>query len=395
MKRITVFLLLLGGFLWGCKTQKKAALVSDNSLKPDTTEVIREPVYLVTQLGDTLDQLGDEVDIEIVRVRKDTVTLIGVGDIMMGTNFPSKNYLPANNASDLWEEVKDTLMLADVTFGNLEGVILDDGGEQKKCKNPKVCYLFRSPESYVENLIESGFDAVSLANNHAGDFGQSGRDNTMRVLDSVGIHFAGLLSRPITIFKKEGMMYGLAAFSPNRGTQLIHHEDEAIKLVSKLDSLVDIVIVSFHAGAEGEDHQHVTRKREFYYGEDRGNVYDFSRKMVDAGADVIFGHGPHVTRAFDLYKDRFIAYSLGNFCTYGRFSLRGVKGIAPIAKVYTDADGRFLKGELISVKQLGAGGPKLDSKKKAIKIAKELTEKDFPESKIQIDDSGFIFYIDR
>lgn len=385
--------------LAGCKGQR--AMIS-TTMTPDSLAVVAdsipdlpEPVYYITHNGDTLDTLGVEVAIGIERVLKDTVSIIGVGDIMMGTNFPSVKYLPPNNAKSLWDQVRDTLQLADVTFGNLEGVILDEGGTQKRCKNPKVCYLFRSPESYVQNLVDAGFDMVSLANNHAGDFGNEGRQNTMKVLKDADIRYAGLLSAPTTVFKKDGMVYGLAAFSPNTGTQLIHNEKEAIRLVSELDSIADVVIVSFHAGAEGADHQHVTRKREFYYGEDRGDVYDFARKMIDAGADVIFGHGPHVTRAFDIYKDRFIAYSLGNFCTYGRFNLRGPKGIAPIAKVYTDGEGKFLKGELIATYQPGAGGPKLDLNNRAIKKAKELTEKDFPETKIQIDDSGFITYIDR
>ena len=153
------------------------------------------------------------------------------------------------------------------------------------------------------------------------------------------------------------------------------------------------MIVSFHAGAEGAKHQHVTRQTETFYGENRGNVYDFSRKMIDAGGDVIFGHGPHVTRAIDIYQDRFIAYSLGNFCTYGRFNLRGVNGIAPIVKIKTDSSGKFLAGQVIPIVQPGAGGPKFDSKNRAIKVIQDLTQKDFPESQLSIDDSGIISYL--
>ena len=115
------------------------------------------------------------------------------------------------------------------------------------------------------------------------------------------------------------MKYGFAAFAPNNGTVSIHDLDEARRLVSQLDSVSDVVIVSFHGGAEGSKHQHVPRRNEIFYGEDRGNVYDFAHSMIDAGADIVFGHGPHVTRAVDIYKNRFIIYSLGNFCTYGPF----------------------------------------------------------------------------
>ena len=58
-------------------------------------------------------------------------------------------------------------------------------------------------------------------------------------------------------------------------------------------------------------YQHVTREREYFYGENRGNVYEFSHAMIDAGADMIFGHGPHVARAIEVYKNRFYCLQLG------------------------------------------------------------------------------------
>lgn len=354
-----------------------------------------EPKFWVTEDLDTLYSLDEEVEIALTRVIKDTLTLIGVGDIMMGTNFPSESYLPGNDGKDLWVEVSDTLRQADVTFGNLEGVILNEGGDQKKCRNPKVCYLFRSPESYLVNLVDAGFDVVSLANNHAGDFGQPGRENTMKSLDSLGINYAGLLAAPTTTFMVDGMRYGMVAFSPNIGTVSIHNEKRAIELLEHLDSLVDVIIVSFHAGAEGSKHEHVTRKTEMFYGENRGNVYEFAHTMIDHGADVVFGHGPHVSRAIEVYNDRFITYSMGNFCTYGRFNLRGVNGIAPIVRIETNSEGKFLQGQLIPIYQPGAGGPKIDSKKRVISKIRELTKKDFPESNLLIDDSGFITYLNR
>ena len=67
--------------------------------------------------------------------------------------------------------------------------------------------------------------------------------------------------------------------------------------------------------------------------QNRGSVYRFAHEVVDAGADVVFGHGPHVTRALEFYRDRLICYSLGNFATYRRFNLSGPNGIAPIVKV--------------------------------------------------------------
>ncbi|MEP2025856.1 MAG: CapA family protein [Reichenbachiella sp.] len=395
MLRSLLYVFIVSLLVMACKSQKVVSTLPTEVEPVVIDSALLEPQYWITEGLDTLYSLDEEVEIGLTRVIKDTLTLIGVGDIMMGTNFPSESYLPGNDGKDLWVEVSDTLRQADVTFGNLEGVILNEGGDQKTCRNPKVCYLFRSPESYLVNLVDAGFDVVSLANNHAGDFGKPGRDNTMKALDSMGINYAGLLSAPTTTLMVDGMRYGMVAFSPNVGTVSIHNQDRAVALVEQLDSLVDVVIVSFHAGAEGSKHEHVTRKTEMFYGENRGNVYEFAHLMIDHGADVIFGHGPHVSRAIEVYNERFITYSMGNFCTYGRFNLRGVNGVAPIVKIETNAEGKFLQGQLISIYQPGAGGPKIDSKKRAISVIRELTEKDFPESNLLIDDSGFITYLNR
>ena len=162
----------------------------------------------------------------------------------------------------------------------------------------------------------------------------------------------------------------------------------AMKITEQLDSLADVVIISFHGGGEGKDHQHVVRGDEEYLGANRGNVYRFSHDVVDAGADVVFGHGPHVTRAMELYGDRLICYSLGNFATYRRFNLRGPNGIAPIVKVYVDLEGKFISGEVVPVYQPGEGGPRHDGQSRAIHKLIELTETDFPEQELVIGVDG-------
>ncbi len=327
-------------------------------------------------------------------VRKDTLTIIGVGDIMMGTNYP-EDRLPISNGSLLMKDVEEVLQSADITFGNLEGVLLDSGGTPKSCRDPKVCYVFRSPSRYVENLTTAGFDLISIANNHAGDFGDAGRENTMKVLGEHGLAYAGQLQQEFTILTKDSITYGLAAFSPNSNCVSINDYNRAKAIVQHLDSIVDIVIVSFHGGAEGKDYQNVPRKHEIFHGEDRGDVYKFSHMMVDAGADIIFGHGPHVTRGIEVYKDRFIAYSLGNFCTYKGINIAGINGWAPIIKVFTNPSGAFLKGEITATYQVYGVGVKIDPNKQVIKKIKELSKKDFPESPIGIDDNGIITYLDR
>ena len=375
--------------LSSCKSTKQ---VAQDSTAPDTTHIVIDTSF-VKEIDEQVVIIQDSVELKVYRLLKDTVTIIGVGDMMLGTNFPDPSYLPPDSGRRVLEKVEPILKNADVTFGNLEGVLLEGEGDPKKCNNPKLCYLFRSPTYYVEHLKRAGFDVVSTANNHAGDFGDPGRKSTVNALDSAGIHHAGLQTHPFTTFKSEGMTYGFAAFAPNTGTVSINDIPGAKKIVQHLDSISDIVIISFHGGAEGSKYQHVTRENEFFYGENRGNVYEFSHALIDAGADVIFGHGPHVTRALEVYKNRFIIYSMGNFATYARFNLRGENGIAPIVKVYTDHEGKFLKGEIIPVIQYAPGGPQPDPQNRAIKVLQELSRKDFPESPVYIDESGNINYI--
>ncbi len=321
----------------------------------------------------------------------DTLTVIGVGDIMMGTDYPSAIYLPpANDCKPLLHDVNAVLRDADITFGNLEGTFAGDIGNPKKCKDTTKCFVFRMPDHYVNCLVEGGFDMVSIANNHANDFGASGKRQTEWVLESHGIAYAGSYASPAVIVVKDGIRYGLIAFAPNLGCYGLDDLDAAAWMVDSLRQRCDILIVSFHGGAEGAEHQHVTRRNEMYLGAGRGNVYAFAHRVIDSGADIVFGHGPHVTRAVEIYKDRFIIYSLGNFCTYRRFNLRGPNGIAPIIKVQLTPAGRFLKGEIIAVNQYGSGGVSLDPRKRVISKLQELTRTDFPEVPLDIDYKGII-----
>lgn len=333
---------------------------------------------------------SQEVNIVTAQKEVETVSIIGVGDVMLGTHYPSTNCLPPNDGKTILDSVKIALRDADVTFGNLEGTMLDEGGEVKTCQNPAICFAFKMPTRYVSYLTDAGFDVMSTANNHVGDFGETGRKSTANTLKSAGINFAGLLAYPTSILERNGVKYGFCAFSPNGGTLDIKNIPEAAKIVASLSKQCDIVIVSFHGGAEGSKMSHVTKKTEVFLGENRGDVYAFSHAMIDAGADVLFGHGPHVTRAVETYKGRFIVYSMGNFCTYGRFNLQGINGIAPIVKVYTSKTGEFQKAQIISIKQKGEGIPVVDVSNRVYLELKKLTETDFPNTPLKFTDANEI-----
>ncbi|MDR2139362.1 MAG: CapA family protein [Tannerella sp.] len=319
----------------------------------------------------------------------DTVVVIGTGDIMLGSNYPSEAKLPPGDGKELFRNVKDILRDAHVTFGNLEGCFLNSGGTPKPCKSG--CYFFRMPDRYVNHLLDAGFDVMNIANNHMGDFGPRGRENTVKVLADAGLHYAGLEGVCETSrFEIDGVKYGFCGFAPNTGTVRITNLAKAGSLVAELDRECDIVIVSFHGGAEGKAHNQVNGKTETFYGENRGNVLEFAHAVIDAGADIVFGHGPHVVRAAELYKDRFIIYSMGNFCTSGDFSISGISGYAPIVKVYTDRKGKFIRGHVFSALQKDKTGPVLDAAHSAAKEIKRLTELDFPQTGLTVSDEGVI-----
>ncbi|MDQ1333033.1 MAG: hypothetical protein QG576_1068 [Bacteroidota bacterium] len=321
------------------------------------------------------------------------IVITGVGDIMLGSTFPEGSLLPpCDNPLLLLGNLADSLAASDITFGNLEGSFLDHGDPAKKCRDTTKCYLFRMPERYAGALSVAGFDILSLANNHFGDFGFAARIRTKELLDSLGISFGGLVERPWSIFRKDSLIYGFCAFAPNAGTVDINDIAFAEEIVRLLSDTCDIVIVSFHGGAEGAEFQHVPKAVEMFYGENRGDVHKFAHCMIDAGADVVFGHGPHITRAVEVYNGRFIGYSLGNFCTYGKFNILGPNGIAPVIKLNLDYNGKFLYGRIIPVFQTKTEGVRIDPEKRVIRKIQDLTALDFPDGVIKISDNGDINY---
>lgn len=318
-----------------------------------------------------------ETDTPTVRKLKDTISIVAVGDIMLGSAFPSKLNLPPDDAVNSFKEV-DTFLKGDVVFGNLEGCFLNSGNSSK-CKgiNPNNCYAFRMPDRYAGIFKKAGFNLLSVANNHVGDFNNRGRKNTAKILDSLQISYAGQLDKPFDLFTIDSVKYAFVAFAPNENTVDIRKIDSAKLLVKKLKEQADIVIVSFHGGGEGARFEHVIRKTEIFYKENRGNVYAFSHGVIDAGADVVLGHGPHVTRAVEVYKNKFIAYSLGNFCTYGMFSLKGPNGIAPLLQLKLNSKGDFIYADVVSVKQDKINRLTVDKTDAAFHKIKSLTDIDF------------------
>jgi poly-gamma-glutamate capsule biosynthesis protein CapA/YwtB (metallophosphatase superfamily) len=309
-----------------------------------------------------------------------TLRVRAVGDIMLGSDFP-EGFLPPDDGVGSLLAVMRLLEDADLTFANLEGPLCD-GGQTEKCnpnKPPGSCYAFRSPTRYGQYLKEAGIDVVSTANNHAVDFGEDCRAETERTLDALGIAHSG---RPgdVASLELRGLKVGLIAFHVKETGHWLNDHESAARLVRELDATHDLVLVSFHGGAEGRNALHVVDGPELYLEENRGDLKAFARAVIDAGADLVIGHGPHVLRGLEIYRDRLVMYSLGNFATYGRFNLSSTLGIGAVIEASLDREGRFLGGQIHPTRQVGKGTVERDPERKGVELIRLLTSEDFPQS---------------
>ena len=318
-----------------------------------------------------------------------TFVVAMAGDIMMGTTYPD-SALPADDGRMLFADVTGILSRADIAVANLEGTLCDTSHVANK-KDSEYSYAFRTPVELAPRLKEAGFDYLSMANNHALDFGYDGVASTEKALDMLGIKHSGLLGRDVcAVVERSGVRYGLCAFGHNSYT-LKHRELWQVKeILDSLVSISDVVIVSFHGGGEGKAFRHLPYEKEVYLNEDRGELRRFAHFCIDNGADIVFGHGPHVVRCIELYKDRFIAYSLGNFCTPYGISIAGISGYAPVIEAEIDRQGCFLGGHIHPFIQRRGLGPRRETATVVVRERRSRTAADGPDSRLRITDDGRI-----
>ncbi len=327
------------------------------------------------------------------------VTIALAGDIMMGNTWPTDR-LPTDDGKHIFNDVAPILQHADVACANLEGVIAPpDMGKPRKNPSSKRAFMFKMPPRYAKYLKEAGLDFLGLSNNHIYDFYSEPIAYTEKALAEAQIGFAGArdpakkgAAHTFTAYKKiGGVTYGFASF----GTELYNanlHDSLLVKnIVSTLRSKANVVIVCFHGGAEGSAARHLPKRgAEMFHGDNRGDLRTFTHRCIDLGADVVFGSGPHVVRAIELYRGHFIAYSLGNFCTCG-MGISGLTGIAPcITLNISTKDGKFKSGKIHAFRQQYMAGPKTDKSGAAISEIRDLTLSDISNSALTIENDGTI-----
>ena len=317
---------------------------------------------------------------------KSIISIKAVGDIVPGSNFPN-NRLPSNKQV-LFQNVKPYLQGADILFGNFESTLTNYPRTAKDTSRPMV-HAFRTPPEYAKLFKEVGFDVMSVANNHSLDFTLTGFEDTMKNLEKVGVKPVGKKNQILYTNVKNNKV-AFIGFSHLAMHNSVNDIPGAKALVLEAKKKADIVVISFHGGAEGTSAMRVKNRQENFYGENRGNLVLFSRTLIDNGADLVLGHGPHVPRAMELYKGKLIAYSLGNFVGYRSLSTVGALGKSLILEVKLNPQGDFVAGKIIPVKLDRVGIPSLDKTFNSVQIIRNLIKGDFPSTPLKIDNTGQI-----
>jgi poly-gamma-glutamate synthesis protein (capsule biosynthesis protein) len=257
------------------------------------------------QPPDTIQTLVDELPERLKRKEGEAV-LVFLGDVAPGRSMEAQlaRYGPAYP----WAGLAPLLQEADLVSANLEGVLATQGHPLEKS------YLIRAHPSTGETLRQAGFDLVHLANNHALDYGEAALDQTVNTLEALGIAFVGAGSSPEMArrpaeFTVNGLRVAVLGYAAARwngspdvpATDLIAWANvEAMQAdVRAVRDRADLVIVQLHAGTE-------------YATAPSPDQVRFARAAIDAGANLVVGHHPHVTQTVEQYKGGLIVYSLGD-----------------------------------------------------------------------------------
>ena len=310
------------------------------------------------------------------------VSLAWVGDTTPG----AAGALPPGDGRARYRAVARRLRGADVALGNLEGTLARGG--TSKCPPPglqpvaagaapaSACFAFRAPPRYARGLRAAGFDLMSLANNHAFDYGPEGMGQTVRALRRHGIAATG---RPgeVRVLRRRGVRIAFAGFAAYPWASPIRDLAAVRGIVAGAARRADVVVALMHAGAEGEAATRVPAGEEVAYGEPRGDPRAFARAAIDAGADLVLGSGPHVVRGLERYRGRLIAHSLGNFHGYDTFASGPVASLSGLLEVRMRATGEVAGGRWRSLELVDRGRPVPDPRRRSAKLVRRLSAADF------------------
>lgn len=305
------------------------------------------------------------------------ITVAAVGDLMMGTDYPNGSHVVER---DFFQLVRPILKKSDIRFGNFEGTLYDGPVQADGKAGGTNRYLFRTPTAMVSHLKNAGFNAVSLANNHAKDFGRAGLESTKKTLAGAGIKYSSK-DGEVARLQIDGQPVAIVATDFYPGRRSMTSPDSTYAEITALKRQGNIVIVSAHAGGEGFGAEHTYNRNEIFLGENRGNSIAFARRAIDSGADLVLMSGPHVPRGLEVHRGHLIAYSLGNFLTEQGISIGGNAGLAPLLEVELDRNGIFRSGKITSFQQVRGKPVSIDPNRRAFQLMYQVSTSDFPDSK--------------
>lgn len=300
--------------------EDKAAKTAASSNKTDKTT------------ADESDQTNSDVDVQEIKIdtgnpsseKEVSITISSMGDCTLGTdvNFNQSTSLNAyynmNGPDYFFQNVRSILEKDDLSIVNMEGTLTDSTTREDKT------YAFKAPAEYAGILSGSSVEAANLANNHSSDYGSQSTTDTIKALEDAGVTTFGF--DQIKILDIKGVKIGLTGIY-----ELAEHMGKAEQVKENITALKEagaqLIIVNFHWGVEKEYYPNDTQKQ-------------LAHLAVDSGADLVIGHHPHVLQGVEKYKDKYIAYSLGNFC-FGGNSNPSDKDTMIVQQTFT-----FHKGEL-------------------------------------------------
>jgi len=344
------------------------------------------------------------------------VRLAFVGDINLGT-LTLPDGVPPDGGRSLFAAARSALT-GDLVVGNFEGVLADSGTSYKcdqtgravggtapppepepspskprRPARPQLCYAFLTPTHLAGRLVDAGFSHLNLANNHANDFGPEGRASTESVLQGLGLTVYGPTGQVAIDTVRRGdslTVVGLIGFTTYPFAYDLLDIERSAAVVDSIRPLVDLLVVTFHGGAEGAMAVHTPEAAESLGGEPRGELRRWARAVIDAGADAVVGHGPHVPRGIEFHQGKPIAYSLGNFLTYRGFNLTGPSGLTAVLQLEFDPHRRFVRGRLVPMVQLPLRGPLPDPDAATLDLVRRLSSEDFGPSGARVEPDGTI-----
>ena len=262
------------------------------------------------------------------------VTLTFAGDVTLGSEerlWKEESSLVRCQAREgdayFLERVRPLFAQDDVTVVNLEGVLSDSSEGENRDKT----YRFRGPAEFAQILTAGSIEMVNLANNHAHDYGERGLADTRQALEQEGVAYFG--EREVSVFEKDGVkiaFFGLSYSEMRRADR-----EWAAKEIKRLEREegVNAVVFTFHAGREYS--QARTAKQQ-----------EYARWAVDAGADLVVMHHPHVVQGMSVYDERTVLYSLGNFCFGGNRNVRAMESLVAVAELKFADDGTYLSQQI-------------------------------------------------